>query len=565
MGGMISVVGVQQLPVSVNDVAGSTKSPEGDLNGRKVGLNSPHPAAKKLFQSLINQAKGVVKVFSQIKQVLSEKGAALFNWTQSAESKASKMSIGAPVLQAKNGSPEVLKQKAEYAKGQEKDFPDTAKNFSKAIGQLNIDSRDALASGNGAFRKMTTALTAPKDSENVQIKELAKEILATPVGGVVFQQWGDKGALLKAAVIETKQLPDMLSSEQKQGIVEKAQADLQNVSAKAELLEKAIQEGEELDYLRGKFNEELAKLDEQVEALDKLDRELKLQELESQYEPIVTEDASTGKKINLDQATSFYGRSVKDDKTKALFDAVSALSTEVKKKDKFTLSPQQQQNLVGMFIKDSLTYVDIKKQVKTTADLKWLRDIAPGLAEFERKEVNSSNPAHVVGFEVAGSPTNLTTLTTALKSFVANTDKQWAEKNKENPEDQLDAVKRNQFMVDQLEQQASQWPQTINELAYQKLTGPDGAQWRGVFDFATEKLSYSDELMETEEGKVLISLPTKLTTTLEKLAEVTAKQLGKEAPIALSESNWIDSFSSLSKAELAALEGIGIKKSYLDD
>ncbi|MDE1461429.1 hypothetical protein [Spartinivicinus poritis] len=303
------------------------------------------------------------------------------------------------------------------------------------------------------------------------------------------------------------------------------------------------------EVLKQKFDQEMAKLDVEVEALD---QELKIQTLESQYESAVIEDSSTGKTINLDQATGFYGRSVSDDKSKALLDATSYLSSTVKQKHKLTLSPEQQQALANKFFESQLSFYDIKGQVKTAADLQWLRKLAV------------SSPIQLLGNELSYKQSNLGIIATTLKHFIDNTDKLWAEKNKENPEDQFDAVKRNQFIASELEQQVSQLPRAIISAAFQKTTGQDSTQWRGVFDFATEKLSLSDELMETQAGKVLISLPTKLTTTLEKLAEVTARQLDKETPIALSESKYISDINSLTKAELSALKGIGIKKSYLE-
>ncbi|MCX4027427.1 hypothetical protein H0A36_10295 [Endozoicomonas sp. SM1973] len=530
------------------------QSPEGSLSGRTVKLDQAGDASKNFFERLmqpLQQAKrGLASFFSQAKAVLSEKMTTLFSQAHPHSS----ISIGSPVLQAKNDSPEILKQKAEYAKEREKEITFTVKEFGKAVGQLSFDSHDALASGNGAFRKMTTALTALTDSDNARIKDLAKEILAMSVTSVAFQQWGDKGALLKAAVIETKQLPEALSDEQKQDIIAKVQSDLQKVAAKAELLDKVIQEEQELDNLRNQLDQEMVKLDEEIEALD---QELKIQALESQYESAVIEDSFTGKKINLDQATGFYGRSVTDDKSKTLLDATSYLSSTVKSKNKLMLSPEQQQALANKFFENQLSFYDIKGQVKTTADLQWLRTLAV------------SSPIQLLGNELLGNKlsskqSNLGVIATTLKHFINNTDKLWAEKNKENPEDQFDAVKRNQFIASELEQQVSQLPQATISAAFQKTTGNDSAQWRGVFDFATGKLSLSDELMETEAGQVLISLPTKLTTTLEKLAEVTAQRLGKEAPIALPESRYIGGLSSLTKAELSALEGIGIKKRYLE-
>ncbi|WP_163831468.1 hypothetical protein [Spartinivicinus ruber] len=385
----MSVNGVPAAGFTPNSVVAEPVRPaEGLLAGRTIKLEKANEVAKKMFLQLVGQPlqqvkQGLVKAFSRLKQV-PEIVTQFFQQTQShSQSNISLSTQGSG--QTSQAAAKTYSVATDFRGMLQTGIDGLNRGWQGLLGQADdlkesgIDKQkqaalaggaDTKSSGNGPLRALITGLTALKEMDKIaaltqttlspelkEVSQKAQQLIAAEVFDTKFSSWGTtdgQGPYAKGLVdpvTEREPTPQQVADR----VIELAE-EAKVLSVKLDgALNKQDKESEELNHQL-----QSTQVSEAAETITQLTAQQRVNMLEEQYV----------------EGTAFNGRSATDDKTKALLDVTSYLSSQVRQKDKLTLTPELQNQLQKKFQQSQLNYYDVKDLVKTTADLRWLRGLA---------------------------------------------------------------------------------------------------------------------------------------------------------------------------------------------
>lgn len=154
-------------------------------------------------------------------------------------------------------------------------------------------------------------------------------------------------------------------------------------------------------------------------------------------------------------------------------------------------------------------------------------------------------------------------LLSTLEEIARKIDEEWYVPSRK---DSIDAVARNKFAEEKMEDVISSLPTETKESIYSQVTGKFGNRLRGVLGYATEVVSLAidpqHKLLSPEKDAVLLSAPTKIESRFNSLVTILSTSLGKlEQKISMPDE--IGASKELTMDEIDALKNLGIKDSII--
>lgn len=154
-------------------------------------------------------------------------------------------------------------------------------------------------------------------------------------------------------------------------------------------------------------------------------------------------------------------------------------------------------------------------------------------------------------------------LLSTLEDIAKKIDEEWYVPSRK---DSTDAIARNKFAQEKMEQIISSLSTETKENIYGKVTGEFGSRLRGVLGYAAEVIFLAIEpqhkLLSLERDAVLLSTPTKIESRFDSLVTILSTSLGKSEQ-KISMPDQIGASKELTIDEVNSLKNLGIKDSII--
>lgn len=241
---------------------------------------------------------------------------------------------------------------------------------------------------------------------------------------------------------------------------------------------------------------------------------------------------------------------------KTTLDAVSYLSTSPLVQQhswEITLRTKQINELREAILDHSVSFIQIKQAVQTRGDLQLVHKLA--LPPTINKALNS----------LGTDRPNMSAVLGGLMQFARDSEAGWANSCENGaalgveilkPEDRLDAVKQQQFLIKHLQAHMEDLGQRSEQKILRQLESEFGIRMRGIIDAAAANLSCRVDNTHSEEAQLLSRL-NRISTLVVGLIDWLHTQLNVPLSEAVPDAPMID-LDLLNPQERAALMGIGL-------